>query len=547
MKNISKLLILPVAALAFAGCIKETFPMGSTATATQVGESPVALEASVLGIPSQLTAYYPIYGYQNTEIDMSYPALMIEYTELMGDIFPQGSNIGYDWFHRFNDANSAMSETSYQAFVPWRTLYMYVKTANDIAGPLEAAGELNDTQKHYLGIAYTLRAWTYWQLWGLLIPVENQYTDVSNVLGLTVPIVTNNTAESEGGNNPRAKEEDLVKFILEDLDKAEELLADYNLDDHNLPDLSVVYGVKARVYLFGKDYENAAKYARMAIDNFKGKPTTEAEWLDVNTGFNTPTAGWMWYAKYDSENMGNLCNFTGWMSGEADWGYNSLNHYGINRWLYDRLSNTDFRKFSFIDPNTSFYPYKFAPGYLADYPLSSIPTYTSYKFRCVGGDWENYATGGASSIPIMRIEEMYLIEAEAVGMSKGEADGIKLLEDFVTNYRDPYYSYAAAKPCPYDFGTVATKFQEEVLFHKRIELWGEGPAFFDAKRLQVGSYQWYKGSNASADVLKINAKGIKPQWTPCIPQSEVDNNAALQGFNNPDPTAIIKPDQTVFE
>jgi len=537
------------AGIALTGCIKETFPMSSTATADQVGESSSALEASVRGISSQMTQSYYLYGSDTQqETDLSIAGLMITYTELMGDILPQGTNTGYDWFRSFNAGNSGLGANTYNVIVPWRTLYNFVKSANDLAGSLEGIAEPSEVQKGYLGIAYTIRAWAYWQLAGIYTPVENIYTDVSNVLGLTVPIITNNTTEEEGGNNPRVSVEAMKEFILADLDNAETLLADFTPESRTMPGLDVVYGMKARVYLWFEDYANAATYARKAIDESKRTPLTSSQWEDPTTGFNSASSNssWMWYTSYSAENMGNLANFTGWMAGEADWGYNSLNHYGINRWIYDRISATDFRKHSFIDPDRyDFYSYKFADGYEDSYSLDLkendeyvIPDYTSYKFRCVEGNFTAYETGGACDLPLMRVEEMYLIEAEALGMSQGESAGIEALTSFMTSYRDASYTYALDE--------IVNSFQKEVLFQKRVELWGEGWAFFDAKRIKAGSYQWYAGSNAKGEILHINAVGIKPQWTMMIPQSEVNNNVALTDLNNPDPTGKCDPDTTTF-
>ncbi|MFA5453505.1 MAG: RagB/SusD family nutrient uptake outer membrane protein, partial [Candidatus Methanomethylophilaceae archaeon] len=138
----------------------------------------------------------------------------------------------------------------------------------------------------------------------------------------------------------------------------------------------------------------------------------------------------------------------------------------------------------------------------------------------------------ASDVPLMRVEEMYLIEAEALGMSSGVNAGVTALTSFMTSYRDPKYICAI---------TAANAFQEEILFQKRVELWGEGLAFFDAKRLRAGSLQSYPGTNAPGDVFKINAVGIKPGWNYVIPNNEVQNNIALEGFINPDPSGTINP------
>lgn len=56
-----------------------------------------------------------------------------------------------------------------------------------------------------------------------------------NLYGITVPIITAETTEEEGRNNPRAPFYAVYKFILDDLASAEELLSDYQRPTKNLP------------------------------------------------------------------------------------------------------------------------------------------------------------------------------------------------------------------------------------------------------------------------------------------------------------------------
>ena len=133
----------------------------------------------------------------------------------------------------------------------------------------------------------------------------------------------------------------------------------------------------------------------------------------------------------------------------------------------------------------------------------------------------------------MRVEEMYLIEAEAVGMTQGPAAGSQLLTQFMQTYRQPDYSFSTS---------VARNLQLEVLNQMRIEFWGEGNAFPSAKRIKPGVMQYYEGSNAPADIFRINCEGIKPNWNLCIPIFEINNNNGIVGKNNPDPTkAVVGP------
>lgn len=533
MKTNTKILLtFIVLALSLSGCIKETFPQGGSATKEQIGESASALDAAMSGIPAQLSQGYLVYGEQVTEIDMAYPALMIIYSQQLGDIFPLGDS-GYDWYRGF-DTQQGLGENSSRAYVPWRTMYMFIKSANDIIAAVSSIESPSDVQKGYLGMAYAYRAWAYWHLWNMYIPVKNDYTTIGDeIMGLTVPIVTEKTLESDGKNNPRATEQVMYDFIMSDLQLAEDGLTNYTPNTKLYPNLAVIYGLKARAYLSKLDYANAAIYARKAIDVSGRSPLTQDQWEDPNAGFCDAASqnSWMWYIAYSAEAMGNLCNFTGWVSNEADWGYATLTFYGINRWLYDRMNDTDFRKHSFVDPKKyDYYNYKTCRNQEF---IESLPDYSSIKFRCKGGVYNDYATGGATDVPLMRIEEMYLIEAEAIGVSN-LADGKNLLQSFMQTYRDPSYTV------PVNITNVDL-FQEEVLFQKRIEFWGEGLAFFDAKRLRAGSYQSYEGTNAPGDVFKLNAKGIKPGWIFMIPRNEVNNNVALEGLNNPDPSEKIKP------
>ncbi len=534
MKNIFKAFIVLVTSVALlSSCIKETFPQSSFATSEQVGSSATALAAAMSGLPAQLTQSYPVWGStEQYEPDMAYPMFLMAFTELMGDIYPGGSEPGYDWFRSWNTCKG-MAPTDDQSYIPWRALYMFVKSANDIIGAVDEESEnTTDAQLGYAGMAYAYRAFWYYYLMNMYEPVENQYTDVTKVLGLTVPIITEKTTEAEGKNNPRAKHDDMVAFIHSDLDKAEAYLTNYTPDSRQYPSLAVVHGIRAKVHMSDGKYAEAAAAARAAIDAFGGAPMTEAQWYDLNGGFTKANSAWMWYATYSAESMGNLCNWVGWISAEADWGYSSLTKPMIDRALYDKIPATDWRKHSWLDPlKYDYYNYQTIRG---QEWIEEAPAYLSLKFRCVDGDYETYTVGGVADVPMMRIEEMYYIEAEAKGLVN-LADGVKALNDFVKANRNPGYEFAAA---------TVEEFEQEVLFQKKVEFWGEGVAFFDAKRMRAGTLQSYEGTNAPSDEFKLNAVGIKPNWNFVIPQSEVNNNIALEDLNNPDPSKKIEPDLT---
>ena len=166
MKKISKILfILAVSALVLNSCIEETFPEGSTATSEQIGASASALEASLNGIPSQMSKGYFVYDEQVHETDMSYPQFMIAQTEMLGDMYPLGENSGYDWYRNYNTFNANFGETSYFAYLPWFTLYKLVKSANDVIAAVDIEDEsLTPAIKGAAGVAYANRAFNYYLL-----------------------------------------------------------------------------------------------------------------------------------------------------------------------------------------------------------------------------------------------------------------------------------------------------------------------------------------------------------------------------------------------
>lgn len=533
MKKMNKLYYVLALAAVFVltGCIDETFPESDSATQEQVEALPSAFEATLRGISAKMVEGYLVYGDQVHETDMSYPQFMLAQTEMLGDIFP-GDEPGYDWYSTYNHFSRNFGEDSYFAYIPFFTIYQLVKTTNDVIGAVDLeSSETSEVVRGMAGQAYAARAFFYYLGMVLFEPVENIYTDVSSVKGLTIPIVTEKTTQEDSKNNPRVTHKEMMDFILSDLDTAEKCLSDYKPSSKYLPSLAVVYGIKAKAYLWDEDYANAAKYARMAIDLATAngaQPMTANEWEDPTSGFSVATSGWMWYVHYDAENMRNLANWTGWIAPEAQWSYSNLYMPCIDRSLYDKIAKTDFRKRVFVNPDRKYYAYKTS---MDEKWLKEVAKdYTALKFRCVGGNTGDYAVGGVSDVPVMRIEEMYLIEAEAVGVSQGVAEGVRLLNEFMVNYRDPAYNYNTS---------VLRNLQIEVLTQMRIEFWGEGNAFPSAKRIKPDVIQNYTGTNAPSDIYKINCKGIKPNWNLCIPIYEINSNRAIKDHNNPNPTKAV--------
>lgn len=533
MKNFKKIYTILAAAsmLTLTGCIEETFPESENPIESQMAEA--GLVSAINGLSSQFCQGYLVYGEQEHETDMAYPQFMIAQTEMLGDMYPEGSNSGYDWYRNYNTFSGNVGPDSYFSYLPWRTLYMFVKGANDAIKTYKAIATPKTDDINYAAQAYGYRAFDYYMLMVLFEPKENIYTDCSKVLGLTVPIVTDETTEEEAGNNPRVKHDEMVAFILRDLEIADSLfqVTGYKAKTHTAPDRAVIKGLMAKTYLWDEQYDKAYQCADEAIQLAEANGAqmmTKSELTNPTNAFTAATSGWMWYTHYSPENMGNLCNFVGWMSGEADWGYSSLTFPAIDKSLFDKMGINDFRRKQFLAPDRKRGEYETCRD--EEY-LASRPDYLALKFRCASGDFQTYSKGGAIDVPIMRLEELYLVRAEAAGMSQGVSAGVSLLKGWVNSYRDAAYKCNA---------TTERELQIAVLDQMRIEFWGEGNAFPSAKRIKPGVMQYYTGTNAPASIFYINCEGIKPNWNLVIPTYEVQANKALENTNNPNPTTAIK-------
>ena len=133
------------------------------------------------------------------------------------------------------------------------------------------------------------------------------------------------------------------------------------------------------------------------------------------------------------------------------------------------------------------------------------------------------------AVPLMRVEEMYLIEAEAAGRLN-EAEGIELLTAFAKT-RDENYIYGQHNEAYFNTNTSA--FLNEVWWQRRVEFWGEGLATKDIKRLQKGVIRSYPGTN-HPETYRYN-KESTPDWMNlCIVQTETNYNTGFN-TNNPEP------------
>ena len=539
MNKITKFSTLALAAaMAFTGCIKETQPT-STVTADAVAQSATAVEAMVNAIPVAEALPYSVFGSGNNQgFDFGLPGIMCATDAATGDVVSTSgdANSGYNWFW-FWEVGTSLNSTQSRSRFTWYCYWNFIKSCNDIISIVVEPE--TDNMKAYLAYAKANRAALYLDLARGFDPLENNYTDVSAVKGLTVPKITETTTEAEARNNPRLSRQEIFDFIFEDLNHAEELLTDNShTAGKDVPSLAVVYGLKARAYLWlggfdSSNYAQAATYARKAIEASGATIMNEAQWLDPKTGFNTPNASWLWYVPQSPEGVTNLVNFVAWRSSEATWGYGSLVQQGTHVNFYNRIPDTDWRKRAFIgdDPDAWYEANAAISNYAANAHGEKFSDYfspyASVKFRPMNGETLDYNTGNATSVCMMRVEEMILTEIEALAYTDPTEAAAKL-KAFVQT-RDPQFNLAL---------TSTEDVVEAAIWQKRVELWGEGIVFYDMKRLNYSIETGYKGTNVATD-SRMKTEGRAPWWNFVIPEKEYIQNTILKETNNPEPCDIV--------
>lgn len=552
----------------FTGCLEETNPTNGM-TQRQLDNSATGIEALNNAIPTSLLSVG-----SNTYGSLGYAGTIMLNNDAMGAEIPLYSS-GYDYYSWYM-YDTGLGETSKIGLDRWTMYYDIINKCNltiAVGNSLAEQGTLTATQQACDGNARAYRAMMYLQLAQQFdyqntgIAALDQQAATAGILGLTVPIVTEKTTEQEARHNARAPFYEVYRFILTDLNRAEEELEGYTRSYDNVANLGVVYGLKARLWLtLGSRFElsaddlataiqhegdtdydklgvttatqcfaNAATYAERAIaEGFT--PTSKSEWFSATTGFNTATSGWMLASNVAKENISSLAayqNFIAVISPEADFGvanttYNAIRE--IDASLYSTIEKGDWRRTTWIDPNdegrSSAYG-KYSTLLTAS-EWASCPAYTSFKFHPGSGNRTDYTVGAVVAIPLMRVEEMYLIDAEAKAHADGLDAGKAALASFLNGFRYDDGSYTCT-------ATTMDAFNDEILRQRRIEFWGEGIVMYDYKRLHKAVIRKYDGTNF-LEAFQFNSLDgyVAPRMNLCFPRAEMAYNEAL--INNPDPS-----------
>ena len=518
------------AALALTSCTDlDTAPQGNTITSGQksdvISSKPERGEAGVRAVFSGMNVYLPNYtalGKVTRHNDFGYGTVLMATDANSED--QSSANNGYNWAGNSLDYADRIY-TSYESQMVWNDHYQIIYAANNVCAAYAAGDPTDDQGKFFYAQGLAARAYMYLNLAQLY-----QFTYKGNENKPCVPIITDaNSNEAAANGAPRATVEEVYAQIKKDIDHAIELLTStsYEASDADAKryiSKATAYGIRARMNLVMQNWAEAASDAQNAIDEAKKKGIEPASIADVSLPyFNKRSCkDFMWCIYIEETDDVVSSGIVNWIShcGTFNYGYcQDSGGHQINKKLYNEIPETDVRKgwWSGADGTNSHLDAKYN-AYLAQY---KFPAYTSCKFNSYDG---TLGCGtNANDIPLMRVEEMYLIKAEA--MAKAGQDGKSFLENFVKTYRDPSY-------------TCTGDVQEAVYFQKRIELWGEGLIWYDVMRLNKGIDRRGGGFDATV-VYNIPAGDPILLWR--LPQTEINANVAISDADNNEATPAPKP------
>ena len=427
--------------------------------------------------------------------------------DVMGeDHIMNDSGSGWFWYDCLYNVKARYSSGAWRSYDLWNAGYTWVSNANYILAAEETMEGDEADRNYVIGQAYAIRAYAYFML------AQNfARTYKGHESDPCCPIYTEPTVAGTEGK-PRSTVAEVYDQITSDIDKAVAMLKGTSRKHISHIDYSVACGLQARIALVMEDWNTAKSAAKEAIANSK----CSIEKVENFKGLNSVNyKNVMWGAEIISDQSGMYAGHFTHMDWEAG-KYGNSARKQINKLLYEKMGIADDRRawWNPTDANNK------KNGYQQEkFKFSDIQTWM--------GDyiW-------------MRIEEMYLIAAEAECRLGDEvsakSDLMALMNKRDANYSCEKTGTALGKLTSDETGSLL----EEIILQRRIELWGEVGRIWDIRRLRQGFRRTAEMGWPSTAIL-ANRPTDDPEcymWVLTIPQAEFDGNVNMDLATDQNPT-----------
>ena len=421
-------------------------------------------------------------------------------------------NNDYSWFKVCGDYSARVNPDYANPYMRFSVSWNVIRSVNKMLKALSFYKDSNSKAMYLSGQAKALRAFCY-------LHFAQQYAFGSNLADKCVPVYTEETLDERALS--RATLSEVFTLVFRDLNEAIELIGDTKSISKQYFDRSVLYGLRARANLVMGNYGEAASDAEKAAEGYT--PASIAE-VSVPSFMDISEHNWIWGIDMVNNDIkavrsGYYATSSSWLRSFSGDSYTAgAGCYPlINNLLYELIPATDVRKGWWVNedlesPLLAAVTWNGKTG--NDIPPMVItdvkepfPPYTNVKFGMAKvGEVDN-----DDDYPLMRVEEMILIQAEALYRAGSEAEGKALLEDFVKTYRDPSYSLP---------DETTRSFLNEVWFQRRIELWGEGFGLLDVIRFGKPLVRFIPGKESNVpEAFRFNIAADNPVLLMNIPDS----------------------------
>ena len=516
------------AALLTVSCndIDEQAPEGNYLTKDQVQETnaaiPARTQATFAGMFNIMAKPKGAYPTNSRADDFGFVMAAISLDAEGADFFLQDNN--YNWFSvcgEWSNRNPNYANPTIRYKIP----YTLIGLANEFIASLPA--ESDDSMiKNQIAQARVCRAFGYMAL--------APYFQIGYATSKDKPCVPLLKDDTDFTNNPRATVGEVWDYIITELTDAIADLAGAPRTSKAYIDQQVAYGLRARAYLTIGKYAEAAADAAQAM---QGYTPASMEEVSVPAFCKLDEHNWIWGINVSQEMVqsNGYPTSSSWICAFCGDGYAPAteNTPCINILLYDKIPATDVRKGWWLDENLHSPNWANLTWYDPGDPSISatgdaIATFeTSDGGKTVFQPYTNIKFGQKSGVgstvnnndwPLMRVEEMILIQVEGLAKSGNEAQAKSILENFVKTYRDPEY----------DINGRGLSLADEIWFQRRVELWGEGFFMSDAKRLGKPVVRFHgDGTTNEPAAFAFNVAVDDPYMNMRFPQAETNYNLGI--------------------
>ena len=397
----------------------------------------------------------------------------------------------YGWYRSdITEFQAPLDYTKSRNRLVWRYYYRLIRSANNVIQSLGGNDQIPELEasKHAMGQAKALRAYNYFYLTQFF---QKEYSANEEILPLYLEPISENVGKSTAV--------EIYEQMEKDLNEAISLLDGFIRTSKNQVNQDVARMMLA--YVLGAKGDRDTDVANLTQQVIQSGTNSILDMSDVTNGFKDVSSNsWIWGIDITETNELGLASWWGQVD-TYSYSYAWAGDFKvIDSDLWDQIPEDDARKAQFYNNSSS-----------------SRHLQPHGKFKA------SNTIGGVSRITtadyvFMRIEEAYLLNAEANARSGNDAEAKTILKQLLDK-RIPNSSYVDA--------LNGQNLLDEIYLQTRIELWGEGKSFLAMKRNKATTKRGENHLSFEADLIPYNDEKMQFE----IPLDEIQNNPLISGQN----------------